>query len=123
MASIALSEIQPGRIHVLELEGGRKAIILKSGAEVRVFGSICPHMGADLGGGIVCADGSVQCPWQGYVFSAADGRFTRNPNEGIMSVLRIPSAYYKPEKTPKYRLQPIPFHVRDGRLHVGQEAT
>jgi nitrite reductase/ring-hydroxylating ferredoxin subunit len=120
--SIPLAEIREGEINVKILGSGRKVLIVKQGPEVRVFHEVCPHMGADLSEGIYCAhDRTLHCPWHGYVFSTEDGRFVSNPNERFMALLRSPSPHFKPEKTPRYRLSPVPFVVTDGRIVFGKE--
>jgi nitrite reductase/ring-hydroxylating ferredoxin subunit len=120
--SIALKDIAPGKINILTLSTGRKAVVLRQGAEFKVIGEICPHMGADLSQSRYCAqDRTLHCAWHGYVFSADDGRFLKNPNDDSMKILKVPGEYYCPAKTPNYRLQMLTFFVKDDRLYVGAE--
>lgn len=122
-APIPLSEIREGVLNVRAVDEEQKVVIVRRGDEVRVFGEVCPHMGADLTEGRYCAkDGTLHCPWHGYVFSTEDGRFLSNPNEQIMALARAPSKHFRPEKTPRYRLSSIPFSVVDGCLVLGREA-
>jgi hypothetical protein len=52
--SMELAEIREGEINVQVLPSGRKAVVLKRGDEISVFGELCPHMGADLSTAVYC---------------------------------------------------------------------
>jgi nitrite reductase/ring-hydroxylating ferredoxin subunit len=118
--SIDVGEIREGEINVQLLPSGRKAVVLRRGDEITVFGELCPHMGADLSTATYCPDeGTLTCSWHGYVFDAHDGSFRDNPNERLLKELRTPSKHYRPEKTPQYRLRRIPFQVRGSRFYLG----
>jgi len=118
--SIELAEIREGEINVQVLPSGRKAVVLKRGNEISVFGELCPHMGADLSTATYCPnEGTLTCSWHGYVFDADDGRFRENPNERLLKQLRTPSKHYRPEKTPEYRLRRVPFRIKGSRLYLG----
>jgi|SRR5579872_1500395 len=105
LGSIPLDRLVEG-MNRTTLTNGRKAIVIKRGGVFTVIGELCPHMGADLAESRYCAaDRTLACPWHGYIFSVEDGSFVRNPNEDFMKVLRVPSECFKPELTPKYRLQ------------------
>jgi nitrite reductase/ring-hydroxylating ferredoxin subunit len=122
--SFPLAEIREGEMNVKTLKSGKRAIIFRHGERLSVYSEVCPHLGADLSTGKHCAkDGTIQCPWHGYVFSTDDGRFTDNPNDRLMAVLRAPTKHYRPEKTPKYKLIALPFYVREQRLFIGKEET
>jgi nitrite reductase/ring-hydroxylating ferredoxin subunit len=119
---MSLGEIREGALNVKVLRSGRKAIVVRRGAEIHAFGEVCPHMGADMSEATYCAkDGTLQCRWHGYFFSADDGQFVRNPNEDFMQLLRTPSQHFVPGKTPRYRLATIPTSQKDGRLFFGRE--
>src|SRR5271155_981337 len=95
--SMSLGEIREGELNVKVLRSGRKAIVVRRGAEIHAFGEVCPHMGGDLAEATYCAkDGTLQCRWHGYFFSADDGQFVRNPNEDFMQLLRTPSQHFVP---------------------------
>jgi nitrite reductase/ring-hydroxylating ferredoxin subunit len=120
-SSIPISELREGEINVRVLPNGKKAIIVRKGEEVRVYGEVCPHLGADLSEARYCAKtNTLHCKWHGYVFSAEDGTFVENPNEQFMRLIRVPSEHFKPEKTPKYRLHVLKSSVQNGRLTIGQ---
>jgi len=120
--SIALSEIREGAMTIRMLSSGRKAILFKKGNEIRAFSEVCPHMGADMADGIFCAkDGTLACKWHGYLFSTDDGSFLHNPNEKLMPILRKPSEHFQPDKTPAYRLRPVPFTIKGDRLVFGRD--
>ena len=105
------------------LRSGKKALIVKRGGEIQVFGETCPHMGADMTEAVYCAEkGTLQCRWHGYIFSSKGGGFLENPNEVFMRLLREPTEHFKPEKMPKYRLPVVAHSVRDGRLYLGKPA-
>jgi nitrite reductase/ring-hydroxylating ferredoxin subunit len=119
--SIDLAEVREGEINVKVLSSGRKAIVLRRGDEITVFGELCPHMGADLSTATYCPnDGTLACSWHGYVFDAQDGALRDNPNERLLKPLRTPSKHYRPEKTPQYRLRRVPFQIRGSRLILGR---
>jgi nitrite reductase/ring-hydroxylating ferredoxin subunit len=118
--AIELSEIHEDRITTKVMSSGRKAVALRCGGEVKVFGELCPHMGADMSEATYCSKtGTLTCKWHGYVFGADDGAYRSNPNEQMMKVLRVPSRHYRPEKTPKYRLRTIPYEIKGGRVYLG----
>lgn len=119
---MSLAQIREGALNVKVLRSGRKAIVIRKGDQVRAFGEVCPHMGADMSEAKYCEkEGTLQCRWHGYVFSADDGQFLRNPNEEFMQLLRTPSQHFVPTKTPRYRLAIIPTSQKDGRLFFGRE--
>jgi nitrite reductase/ring-hydroxylating ferredoxin subunit len=122
--SIDLADIREGEINVKVLRSGRKAVILKRGDDITIFGELCPHMGADLSTATYCPnEGTLTCSWHGYVFDANDGSFRENPNEQLLKALRTPSKHYRPEKTPRYRLRRIPFQIKGSRLYFGGYET
>jgi nitrite reductase/ring-hydroxylating ferredoxin subunit len=99
------------------LPNGKKAIVLRKGSEIRVFAETCPHLGADLSEARYCErEGTLQCRWHGYVFSSSTGAFVDNPNDRMMRELREPSAVYRPDKMPRYRLSTVPHVVAGDRL-------
>jgi nitrite reductase/ring-hydroxylating ferredoxin subunit len=118
---IAVASLTEGVLHSRTLPSGKKVVILKEGGATRVFGELCPHMGADMTEATYCAKtGTLQCPWHGYIFSSSDGRFLENPNERLMKLIRGPSEHFKPDTRPNYKLQVLAHHVRDGRLYLGR---
>jgi nitrite reductase/ring-hydroxylating ferredoxin subunit len=118
--AIELSELREGEINVKVLPSGRKAVVLKRGDDITIFGELCPHMGADLSTAVYCPnEGTLTCSWHGYVFDAHDGSFRENPNERLLKELRTPSKHYRPEKTPAYRLRRVPFQIKGSRLYFG----
>ncbi len=123
--SMDLAEIREGEINDKVLRSGRKALVIKQGSDIKVFGDLCPHMGGDMTTATYCASaGTLACSWHGYVFGADDGRFRDNPNERLMSALREPSEYYRPEKTPKFRLRVLSFQIKGSTLYfVGDDGT
>jgi nitrite reductase/ring-hydroxylating ferredoxin subunit len=53
---------------------GRKLVVCKQGDAVTVLDGICPHRGAPLEGGFL-HDGLLTCPWHGWSFDCATGKF------------------------------------------------
>lgn len=118
--SIDLADIREGEINVKVLSSGRKAVVLKRGDDITVFGELCPHMGADISTAAYCPnEGTLTCSWHGYVFDADDGNLRENPNERLLKPLRAPSKHYRPEKAPRYRLRKVPFEIKGSKLHLG----
>ena len=118
--SMDLADIREGEINVKVLRSGRKAVVLKRGDDITIFGELCPHMGADLSTATYCPnEGTLTCSWHGYVFDADDGSFRENPNELLLKPLRAPSKHYRPEKAPRYRLRRVPFQIKGSRLYLG----
>ena len=65
-----------------DLEEGKGAIVTVKGTKIALFrceGSVyairnqCPHMGGDLGEGLLIGD-IVRCPWHGWKFSVKTGK-------------------------------------------------
>lgn len=52
--------------------GKRKVLIVREGSDYRAFDAECPHAGADLGEGALCA-GRLVCPWHHGTFDAHSG--------------------------------------------------
>jgi len=52
---------------------GRPYRIVRSGDELLVHSTVCPHMLGPLDEALV-EDGAIRCPWHGYRFSLATGR-------------------------------------------------
>lgn len=52
--------------------GKGKILIVRTGDEYSAFDAACPHAGADLGTGVLCA-GRVVCPWHHGTFDARSG--------------------------------------------------
>jgi nitrite reductase (NADH) small subunit/3-phenylpropionate/trans-cinnamate dioxygenase ferredoxin subunit len=78
-----VGELQDGESGTLEV--GRKVIALfRSGDEYFAIDNMCPHMGAELSGGLV-QDGVVTCPWHYWRFRLCDGAWADNPRIKIGS--------------------------------------
>jgi NADPH-dependent 2,4-dienoyl-CoA reductase/sulfur reductase-like enzyme/nitrite reductase/ring-hydroxylating ferredoxin subunit len=57
---------------------GTDIILVRDGNAVRAFGAICPHAGAPLEEGVVCA-GRIVCPWHKAMFAIGDGALLEPP--------------------------------------------
>lgn len=90
------SEVQDDEIKAV---AEAKAIVLRSGGELRAYVNVCPHQGMPLDSG-VCVGGSISCAWHGLTFDALTG-------EGRSSE--------------KVTLSPLPVRVEAGRVWVRPE--
>jgi len=52
---------------------GVKIALFRCGGEVFAIKNQCPHMGGDLGEGLLTGE-IVRCPWHGWKFSVKTGR-------------------------------------------------
>jgi nitrite reductase/ring-hydroxylating ferredoxin subunit len=119
---MSLDDVREGVLNVKMLTSGRKALVIRRGDDITVFGEVCPHMGADMSEATYCADaGTLRCHWHGYAFDASDGHFVENPNVAIMAKLREPSRHFDPDRVPPYRLKQLAFRVEAGTIHFGAE--
>ena len=57
-------------------------VLVKDGAKVHALGGVCPHRGGPLAAGWV-QDGCIVCPWLGWSFELASGRYAGAPGVGI----------------------------------------
>ena len=67
-----LSRLEEGRGHIVSDEGIKVALFL-CGSEVYAIKNQCPHMGGDLGEGLLTGD-VIRCPWHGWKFSIKTGK-------------------------------------------------
>jgi nitrite reductase/ring-hydroxylating ferredoxin subunit len=54
----------------------------------------CRHLGADLAGGTVDADGCLVCPWHGSKYDVSTGRMVRGP-QGVFAKIPGLGAAFK----------------------------
>ncbi len=74
MSAASLSASRPVRVDF----GGIPVLVSRSAAGVAAISAVCTHRGGPLDQGAF-ADGCVECPWHGSVFSLADGSVVRGP--------------------------------------------
>ena len=74
-------EVIEGRGTIVKLAGTRVALF-RVGGSLYAIRNQCPHMGGDLGEGLVEGD-VVRCPWHGWRFSVRTGR---HPETEVVSV-------------------------------------
>ena len=67
-----LSRLEEGKGTIVSVEGTKVALFLQAG-EVFAIKNQCPHMGGDLGEGLVTGD-IVRCPEHGWKFSLRTGK-------------------------------------------------
>lgn len=65
------SEIEEGKGLIVSVKG-TKVALFRCGGDVYAIRNQCPHMGGDLGEGLLEGD-VVRCPWHGWRFSVKTG--------------------------------------------------
>lgn len=88
-----LADAAPRRMQV----GDRSFLVVRQGEQVRAFAATCPHKGAPLEQGTLCA-GKLVCPWHKAVFDLNDG--------GLIEPLAL-------DPLPRY-----PTRLVDGRIQI-----
>jgi nitrite reductase/ring-hydroxylating ferredoxin subunit len=122
--AIPLQELQENHINKRTLTGEVEVIILKKGGHIQIFEEICPHMGGPLSAGCYnTRENRLQCPWHGYWFDLTTGLFQENPNEAIWEKLRYSTQYYKPGKTPKYKLNQFAYEIRQNMIYIYRKGS
>ena len=108
---IELSKLKINAINVFKLNEHLSALIFFDGKNVKVTTDLCPHMGGPLSQSLYCSKTkTLRCPWHGYQFSAENLTLVENPNEKTWTK---PLAANELEtfKTPKYRIEEIPYQM------------
>ena len=76
---------------VQDLEAGKGMVVVVNGTRIALFNcggtfyairNTCPHMGGDLGEGLLAGD-IVTCPWHGWRFNIKTGK---NPESEVVGV-------------------------------------
>lgn len=83
---LSVAELPRGSQRIIMLNDGRYIALFhlsRQGTPVGESGiyaldNRCLHRGGAIGAGVV-TDGTVACPWHGWIFSIADGRCVDNP--------------------------------------------
>ncbi len=114
---VALSEIAVGVLNVVELSELRKLAVISNGEEMLAYDMQCPHMGGDLSNGEF-AHGEIRCPWHGYRFSTATGRFVDNPNIEATRLARVKTPHFDPDQRPSCRLRAYEARVAGDEVHI-----
>jgi nitrite reductase/ring-hydroxylating ferredoxin subunit len=68
----ALSDVPPGRIYYVEVDGLPIALA-NVGGQIYAFGDSCRHQGGPLSAGALIDD-TVTCPWHGWTYSVRTGK-------------------------------------------------
>lgn len=114
-------ELASGEIKPIRALGQELVAVRAEDGSARVYDAYCPHLGAHLGHGGSLVDGTIQCPFHAWRFSALDGRCAAIPyakrvppnaaltpwhtDEGNGLVM----VYVDPEgKAPEWRVDPVP---------------
>lgn len=118
---IELRGLRRGVVQLQDLGEGVQVVVIAEGDRLYVLREVCPHMGGPLSEASYCQkDGTLQCPWHGYVFDVATGALKDNPNERIMAALRTPTECFRPERAPRYALTSLSFTVVGDRAYVSR---
>ena len=67
-----LSDIPPGRMHYVEVDGLPIALANVGGA-IYAFSDVCRHQGGPLSSGVLIDD-TVTCPWHGWTYNVRTGK-------------------------------------------------
>jgi nitrite reductase/ring-hydroxylating ferredoxin subunit len=118
LVEVELRGLRDRAASVRDLGEGQQCVLVRRGDKVTGFREICPHMGGPLGEGIVCQDGTIQCPWHGYRYDLDTGELRDNPNAKTFAILRGTYSSWKPETAPRYRLAMLDVTVDGGRVRV-----
>ena len=82
-----LSEVPPGEMKSMELEG-EAVVIANVNGEVFAFGGECTHVGGPLGEGTL-ADEIVECPWHGGRFNVRSGAVVGPPPQAAVPTYAV----------------------------------
>lgn len=77
-----IGEMNEGEGRTVEV-GDRLVAVFLHGGRYWAIDDLCPHQGASLGAGCVDDHGAVACPWHGWRFGVADGKWCDNPRLGV----------------------------------------
>lgn len=69
---ISLAELKEGRLKLVRAAHAKLAVV-RTGDEVRAVSAICTHARIFLAPGNLTADGLIECPMHGALFSPTDG--------------------------------------------------
>jgi nitrite reductase (NADH) small subunit len=76
-----LSDLEEGKGRIVTVHGTKIALFL-CGGEVFAIKNQCPHMGGDLGEGLLQGE-IVRCPWHGWRFSVRTGKAPETDVVGV----------------------------------------
>jgi nitrite reductase/ring-hydroxylating ferredoxin subunit len=89
LAKVAvLADLQPGEIRLARIGRARLAICIADGA-VRAVSARCTHAHAMLAPGKLNADGLIECPLHGGMFSPIDGAVKCEPAKVALTVHEV----------------------------------
>jgi nitrite reductase/ring-hydroxylating ferredoxin subunit len=74
-----LAELTPGRSHVFDVDGVRVLVLRLADDEVRAASAWCTHARTLLGPFPVDAEGLIECPLHGAIFSSQTGELLDGP--------------------------------------------
>jgi nitrite reductase/ring-hydroxylating ferredoxin subunit len=85
----AVSDLPPGTV-----VGSGKYAVGNAGGDLFAVTRRCRHLGADLAGGSIDADGCLVCPWHQSKYDVSTGRMVRGP-QGIFAKIPGLGAAFK----------------------------
>ena len=120
---ICISQLKPEVINFVDMGEDLKVVVIKNDNEILVVADICPHMGGYISQGNYCAKSyTLQCPWHGYIFDLTTGVLMENPNEVIWEKLRYPTEHFKPNTTPKYKLNKLDYEIQQDKIYIRRQS-
>jgi nitrite reductase/ring-hydroxylating ferredoxin subunit len=85
----AVSDLPPGTV-----VGSGKYAVGNAGGDYFAVTRRCRHLGADLAGGSIDADGCLVCPWHQSKYDVTTGRMVRGP-QGVFAKIPGLGAAFK----------------------------
>src|SRR4051794_24482902 len=104
-------DLPPGRI-----TGVGPFAVGDAGGEMFALGRRCRHLGADLAGGSIDAQGHLVCPWHQSAYDVHTGRMVRGPQGAFAKVPGLDWAYRMLTRVLPLRRGQV--REREGRLYV-----
>lgn len=81
LRAVKISEVPPGTIQELQLDG-KNVAVANVGGKFFAIDNTCLHRGGPLGQGVL--EGKVvTCPWHGWEYDVTSGKTTMNPAVGV----------------------------------------
>jgi nitrite reductase/ring-hydroxylating ferredoxin subunit len=77
----SFDELTDGQGKYAEVDGFRLAVF-RTGDQISVIDSTCPHAGANLANGTV-EDGCAVCPWHAWAFDLGTGQLRESPGVAV----------------------------------------
>lgn len=86
--SIPAADLPPGAV-----SGVERYAVGNNGGDYFAVSRRCRHLGADLAGGTIDADGCLVCPWHQSKYDVTTGRMVRGPQGVFAKVPGLGAAF------------------------------